>query len=510
MDDQVLRYAARRDEDLLEQFGYKQELSRGMSAFGNFAMSFMAIGLFWALGANMQQGLGTAGAFGITVTWLIGGGLAYATAASLGEISSAIPTAGGLYHWSSVLGGRGWGWATAWINLISYVFSVGGTAVAFYLLFNQLILNGMLHIDTSHWGYAQQVLGVTLIVGGWAALNHFGVKTLAWCVMVGAYVTFAGAVALVVVMLCNLHLANLAHLFSFTNNTGDAGGGVVPHTGNLLLSFGYALLLPMWIVTSYDAAAHVSEETVDASRAVPRAMRNSVILSVVLGGVLLVLFYLAMNDPAAIAKKGGDGFALLFEQVRAPRLLKDAIVLSLTVSAYICGASALTGLSRAIYSFARDRGLPLVFSRVSARYATPVVGIWAGAFAGIAVTLYSSAFNALVAGTALFYQLAYGMAIGAAMFARNRHYGPYRLGVLSRPYGAVAIVGGIFIIWVGLQPPTDILIHYFIGFFVLMVLAWFGFERRRFPGPPVTSATLRAGGDAGQVHQVGEAMRESR
>lgn len=487
MNDRAPIDIARQDAELLKKFGYKQELARGMSGFGNFAMSFMAIGLFWALGANMQQGLGTAGAFGLTVTWLIGGGLAYATAASLGEISSAIPTAGGLYHWSSVLGGRAWGWATAWINLIGYVFSAGGTSVAFYLLFNQLILSGMLHIDTSHWGYGHQVVGVFVVMSSWAILNHVGVRTLSWFVNVGAYVTFLGAIALIGVMLYNINQTNLAHLFSFANNTGDAGGGVVPRTENVFLAFGYALLLPMWIVTSYDAAAHVSEETVDAARAVPKAMRNSVVLSVVMGAALLALFYMAMSDPAAVAKKGSDGFSMLFEQIRAPRLLKSAIIVSITISAYLCGASALTGLSRAVYSFARDRGLPKSFSRVSPRFYTPVTGIWAGAIAGIAVTLYSPAFNALVAGTALFYQLAYGMAIGAAMFARGRRYGPYRLGVLSKPYGAVAIIGGVFIIWVGIQPPTDILVHYFIGFFIILIVAWFGLEKKRFPGPPITS-----------------------
>ncbi|WP_375294345.1 hypothetical protein [Caballeronia sp. PC1] len=73
----------------------------------------MVIGVFFGVTVNMQQGLGTAGMFGLTVMWLVGGVIAMATALSLGEISSAIPTAGGLYHWSSVLGGRGWGWATS-------------------------------------------------------------------------------------------------------------------------------------------------------------------------------------------------------------------------------------------------------------------------------------------------------------------------------------------------------------------------------------------------------------
>ena len=119
----------RRDAEALHKLGDAQQLRRRMSLFGNFAMSFMIIGVFWGVCVNIQQGLSTAGMFGISAVFLIGCLIAFSTAASLGEISSAIPTAGGLYYWSSVLGGRGWGWATAWINLLAYTFSIGGTAV---------------------------------------------------------------------------------------------------------------------------------------------------------------------------------------------------------------------------------------------------------------------------------------------------------------------------------------------------------------------------------------------
>ena len=42
-------------------------------------------------------------------------------AATMGQIASAFPTAGGLYHWAAILGGRGWGWVTAWFNLAGLV-----------------------------------------------------------------------------------------------------------------------------------------------------------------------------------------------------------------------------------------------------------------------------------------------------------------------------------------------------------------------------------------------------
>ena len=51
-------------------------------------------------------------------------------AAAMGQVASAFPTAGGLYHWASVLGGRGWGWATAWFNLAGLMAERGRTASA--------------------------------------------------------------------------------------------------------------------------------------------------------------------------------------------------------------------------------------------------------------------------------------------------------------------------------------------------------------------------------------------
>ena len=42
-------------------------------------------------------------------------------AATMGQVASSFPTAGGLYHWASILGGRGWGWTTAWFNLLGLV-----------------------------------------------------------------------------------------------------------------------------------------------------------------------------------------------------------------------------------------------------------------------------------------------------------------------------------------------------------------------------------------------------
>lgn len=479
------------DTQILHRFGYAQELARRMSGFSTFALAFMIIGIYWATALNIQQGISSAGLAGITIIFVVGCVVAISTAASLGEISSAIPTAGGIYHWSSMLGGRGWGWATAWVNLLAYVFSVASIAVSVYLLFNQMILGWIFNISTASWGYWTQLFAVILILASWGVLNHVGVRLLAKIANIGAYVTFAGAVMLLGLMLLNAHPENIYHIFDFKNMTGAPGGNVVPHTKSLILVFGYAFLLPMWMITSYDAAAHTSEETMDAARAVPKAMFNSALFSAAVGLILFLVYALAMVDPAKVAAQGGNAFTYMYQSMPAPAFVKDFIPVTMLIAAYICGACTLTGCSRAVFAFSRDGGLPRILRKVSIRHRTPASAVWFTAVLCVAVTLYSSAFNSLVAGTALFYQMCYGMAILAAFFAKTRTYGPFRLGVLSKPLNVIGVCGGVFLIWVGLQPPTQVLRWYFAGILLLLLVGWFAIERRRFPGPPMSEDEIR-------------------
>ncbi len=47
----------------------------------------------------------------------------------MSQISSAYPTAGGLYHWGSILGNRFTGWVTAWLNLLGLITVLGAINV---------------------------------------------------------------------------------------------------------------------------------------------------------------------------------------------------------------------------------------------------------------------------------------------------------------------------------------------------------------------------------------------
>ena len=141
------------DDDLkaLHSMGYAQELARRMSGFSNFAISFSIICILAGGITSFPVALSSGGAFSVVVGWVVGAVFALVVAASLGQIASSYPTAGGLYHWSSILGGRFWGWATAWVNLLGLIFVVASVDVGVYILFRDLLVGGVLGIDTKSW-----------------------------------------------------------------------------------------------------------------------------------------------------------------------------------------------------------------------------------------------------------------------------------------------------------------------------------------------------------------------
>src|SRR3954471_2735853 len=123
------------DVELLGRMGYVQELRRRMSGFSNFAISFSTICILAGGITSLQLGISAVGGAAAGVVWPIGVLFALIVALCMAQVGSAFPTAGGLYHWSSILGGTGWGWATGWVNLAGPLFCSGAVNVGAYTLF---------------------------------------------------------------------------------------------------------------------------------------------------------------------------------------------------------------------------------------------------------------------------------------------------------------------------------------------------------------------------------------
>ena len=109
------------DEAILHRMGYAQVLYREMGGFSNFAISFTIISILSGCLNSYYIGFWYGGPVVITWGWLLVGVFCVLVALGLGEIASAMPTAGALYFWASKLGGAAWGWFTGWFNLIGQI-----------------------------------------------------------------------------------------------------------------------------------------------------------------------------------------------------------------------------------------------------------------------------------------------------------------------------------------------------------------------------------------------------
>jgi amino acid transporter len=474
----------------LHSLGYAQELARRMGAFSNFAISFAIICILAGGITAFPQGLSAAGGASIGVGWLVGSLFAFIVCLAMAQIASAYPTAGGLYHWSSILGGRGWGWATAWFNLLGLIFVVASVDFGVYLLFRDLIAGPLLGMDTAAWGWSTQTIFIAAVLASQALFNHFGIRVTTLLTDFSGYLILTVATVLTISLLVFGASFDLARLFTFTNFTGDAGGGVWPQSSSLFYAFLLGLLLTVYTITGYDASAHTSEETRDAARTVPRGMLQAVFYSCLFGYIMVCTFVLAMPSVEEGAAQGWGVFPWLMNSTPMPDFLRGLLFVGIVVANYLCALAGLTSCSRMMYAFARDGGLPFSqnLSAVSIAHRTPVAAIWVSAALALAATLYADAFFVLATGCAVFLYLSYVMPVAAGVLTEGKRWtekGPFDLGGASRPVAVLAVVGGLILAWVGFQPPNQKVLYLTIAMIIVMVAIWYGFERKRFIGPPM-------------------------
>ncbi|MDO1582537.1 amino acid permease [Rhizobium oryzicola] len=515
----------KQDIHILHSMGYAQELERRMSSFSNFAISFSIICILSGGINSLGQATAGAGGASIGIGWPLGCLISGIFALGLAQISSAYPTAGGLYHWGSILGNRFTGWLSAWLNLLGLVTVLGAINVGtFYFFFGAFGPQFGIEDTLVH-----RVVFVAVITGLQAVINHFGIGLTAKLTDFSGYLIFATAVILTIVCLASAPSYEISRLFTFANYTGQptvaadgtlTGPAVWPNVVSGGMAFLLGLLLPIYTITGYDASAHTSEETVKAAVSVPKGMVSSVIWSTVFGYVMLCAFVLMIPNMEDAAKQGWNVFFWAMDaQVNAT--LKTILYVLIFISQLLCGLATVTSVSRMIFAFSRDKGLPAssTLAKVSPKYRTPVAAIWTGAVLAVLFVWFTSAitiagtpaYSIVVSCTVIFIFLSFILPIVLGFTAIGTSkwptMGPWNMGIGTYKLVTVlAVISMIIIFYIGIQPPNDWALEITVGFLVLTAIVWFAFENRRFMGPPIGDAIAKRKADiAAAEAAVGEA-----
>ncbi len=451
----------------LEALGYKQELLRDMGAFQNFALSFSIISVLTGAVTLYGAGLTAGGPRVMLWGWPLVAVFTIAIGLCLGELASAFPTAGALYHWSSILGGPGAGWATAWLNVL------GQFAITAAIDFGLAeFLAPLLGLEGSR---ASVLMLYAALLTSHAVLNHVGVKVVAALNTVSAWYHVAGVVVMVGAVLLFAKKQPISFLLQDAPPLQDA---VIP-------GFFAGLLQAAWTFTGYDASAHASEETKDAARNAPKGILMAIIASAIAGYAMLIVITLAIGDlPATLAAKnpfifvlegalGGFGTALVWVAVGAM---------------WFCGLASITSNSRMLYAFARDGGLPFSkqLARVSPRWQTPHVGVWVSVLVAFVLALFADALSVMAALSTVALYASYGLPVLLALLARRKGWprvGPWTLGRFGPVMNVIAVVWVVFMVVLMSLPPNGLAGITLGATCLLLLLVWFGGMRKHFRGP---------------------------
>nr|OQO26121.1 hypothetical protein B0A51_04515 [Rachicladosporium sp. CCFEE 5018] len=312
---------------------------------------------------------GTAGLYWSFV--IVFGGFLFVYA-SIAELSSMAATSGEQYHWKvsefahprvqkylSFL--TGWLAIAGWQGGITRI----GMLVA-------TIIQGL--ITLNYPDYVAQGWHGTLItigiVGFCAGFNTYGARQLPLVEASLALLHFGGIFVIMIILWTLAPRNNPYSAFFHINNDGGWA------------SDGLSLLVGLYPLTvslnGFDSQVHMSEETKDATRAMPRAIMWSTYINGFLGFVMAITMIFTLGDlDEILATATGYPFIQVFFNVTKSHvgttLMTVLILLPLLGSVIACVATA----SRQIWSFARDEGVPFssTVRYVPPRWSIPVNAI---------------------------------------------------------------------------------------------------------------------------------------
>jgi len=517
----------------LHQLGYAQQLFREMGGFSNFAISFSIISILTGAILLFGYGLKFAGPVINTVGWPLVSLLTLTVAASMAELASAYPTAGGLYFWAFRLGGRGWAWATAWLNMVGQVTITAGinVAAAIYIIGAATRIFDIpadaavpLFGTTTNWYF--QVFVMVLIMIPQVLINVLGIRLTSRLNDFSVYWHIAGGAIIVALLIFfGQHHSSLGFLFSTSTtvtpldaSSADLGSGtavpalvfgnfkypsplfaLIPGLTDLyraapfLLVFLLATLQAQWTYTGYDASAHVAEETVMARLNSAWGVFLSVAVSAVVGYVMLVVLTWSIPE-GKVAETAADAYPVLYIVYNnLSAVFANTVAIIIGVAMWLCGLASITSMARMWYAFARDDGMPgsALIKQVSPRYRTPVWSIIITSVLAVLICLYAAAFFVVTSISTITLYLAYMLPIYLNWRNKRRGQGefttpvtaPWSLGKWGPILNMIAIVWVVVISVIFSLPPNELVLWTMVALGVLLMLYWQLGARRSFVGP---------------------------
>jgi amino acid transporter len=428
---------ADQDAQQLKALGYTSHFDRTMSLWENFSLGFTYLSPVVGVYTLFFMSFSTGGP-PVVWTYVLIGIAQLLVCLVFGEVVSQFPISGGLYPWARRLVGKQWAWMAGWVYGWALWVTVAAVATGGAPFFAQLI-----GVDISP--EVTTAIAVAMIVVA-LLLNLSGTKLLARVAMFGFVCELIGAIVVGLYLLLFHRHQDWSALFDTVK--------VVPD-GSYLPAFLASSVAAMFCYYGFEACGDVAEETPNAARAIPKAMR----MTIYVGGFAAVLVCLALV--MAVPDVG----AVLKGDVKDPvaTTLRDAmgewgfraVIAVVLVSFGSCILSMQAAASRLLFSYARDDMVAgsRMFSKLSPHTHVPTASL---VMAGVIPSIIAvsglwlpNAVATIINFAAIGIYVAFMMIVLAALIARMRGWqpaGPFTLGAFGWAVNVTALAYQIFAI----------------------------------------------------------------
>ncbi|KAH8602283.1 amino acid transporter-like protein [Bisporella sp. PMI_857] len=298
----------------------------------------------------------------------IGMSLVYA---SIAEMASMSPTAGGQYHWVSEFAPpkaqKILSYTVGWLSAIGWQVYLAGVCFMVGTIIQGLIA---LNVEGYEWKQWHGTLLTIAVIVFSIAFNTVLASRLPLIEGIVLILHLAGFFAIIIPLWVMAPRAHPRILLEFTNNGGWSSTGLSAMVG---------LISPLSVLIGYDCSVHMSEEIQDASITLPKAIMWSVIPNAVLGFLMAVTIIFTLGDVDSVLYTATfQPFIQLFYNATGSYAATNAMTSIVIILLVSCCISEVATASRQIWSFARDRGLPgsLWLAKVTPRYNIPLRAVF--------------------------------------------------------------------------------------------------------------------------------------
>src|SRR5450631_2478951 len=269
-----------RDAEQLKALGYTSNFDRTITKWENFSLGFTylspVVGVYTIFASAF-----VAGGPPRWWTYLLVGLGQLMVCLVFGEIVSQFPISGGLYPWARRLVGKRWAWMAGWVYFWALCCTMAGAATGVAPFLAQLF-------SVESTPVATTIIALMLIAMT-TMLNLSGTRLLARVAMFGFICELVGAIVVGGYLLLFARHQPLKILVDTS---------FVHTNGSYLPAFLASSLAAMFCYYGFEACGDVAEETPDASRMIPKAMRMTIYIGGAAACWVCLAFILSIPDMA--------------------------------------------------------------------------------------------------------------------------------------------------------------------------------------------------------------------